>query len=489
MTPTAPKPVRVRLAPSPTGHLHLGTARTALFNWLFARQQHGVFVLRIEDTDKERSKPEFEKGILEGLAWLGIDWDEGPQLDGSQRGPHRPYRQSERADIYRVHLERLLAEGKAYYCYCTKEELESARESMVVQGLPPRYQGHCRAYTSPPEGRKPGAIRFKMPEVEVEFKDLIRGSIAFNASLFGDIVIAKDLNTALYNFAVVVDDEEMKISHVIRGEDHIANTPKQILIGRALGFSEPEYAHLPLILSGDRSKLSKRYAETSLLSYRDAGYAPDALVNFLALLGWHPQGDQEIFSRAELIDAFSIRRIQKGGAVFNEEKLEWLNGQHLKQRTERELADALRNLFGAEAVYAPLFQNQEFLEQVIAATRERMKTLREFPELAGFFFELPVYDANLLVWKEGTKEGVRETLSRVRDILSNLPASQFTTEGISGALDPLIGEQGRGPVLWPFRVALSGRAASPDPIDIARILGKELSLERIAHALTLLDAS
>ena len=317
------------MAPSPTGPLHIGTARTTLFNWLFARGRDGTFILRIEDTDKERSKKEYEEELVEGLKWLGIEWDEFA-------------RQSERTDLYRKYLEKLLTSGDAYYCYCTKEELEGQRQAMLASGVPPKYSGHCRNLAKPPTGRKPEVIRFKVPEIKVEFKDMIRGKVAFDAALLGDQVIAKDLDTPLYNFAVVIDDNEMRITHVIRGEDHLSNTPKQILIFRALGFDEPIFAHIPLILNPDRSKMSKRFADTALTQYREAGYLPEAIVNFLALLGWHPKDDKEILSAEDLIAEFDLARVQKAGAIFNQEKLDWLNREHMKKMSDKELAAAAR---------------------------------------------------------------------------------------------------------------------------------------------------
>jgi len=326
---TAGKSIRVRFAPSPTGPIHIGSIRTALFNWLFARKYGGTFVLRIEDTDKERSEKRYDDELLEGLSWMGLNWDEGPQtasdagqlaLDGAahEKGEFGPYRQSERTAIYHKYLQQLIESGDAYYCYCSKEDIEAQRQMMLAQGLPPKYSGHCRNLAAPPEGKSPEVIRFKTPEVKVEFKDLVRGKVVFDAALFGDFIIAKDLDSPLYNFAVVVDDALMEISHVIRAEDHLSNTPKQILMGRALGFDEPIFAHIPLILNADRSKMSKRFADTALLNYRERGYVPEAMLNFLALLGWHPRGDKEVLSREELIAEFDIDRVQQSGAIFNE---------------------------------------------------------------------------------------------------------------------------------------------------------------------------
>ena len=332
--------IRVRLAPSPTGPLHIGTARTALFNYLFVKRYQGVFVLRIEDTDIERSSPEFEIDIMENLKWLGIEWDEGPDRGGD----FGPYKQSERREIYKKYLRKLLEQERAYYCFCTKEELESERQYQLSIGQPPRYSGKCtnlekkvvEKYLA--EG-KPSVIRFKMPIKKVEFEDLIRGKIEVDSSLIGDIVIAKDLENPLYNFACVIDDFEMRISHVIRGEDHLPNTPKQILIQEVLGFPQPKYAHLPLILGPDRSKLSKRHGAIAISEYKKEGFLPEALVNFIAFLGWHPGTERYIYSLAALIKDFSLERIQKAGAVFNVRRLEFLNGFYIRQKSIDKLTE------------------------------------------------------------------------------------------------------------------------------------------------------
>lgn len=476
--------VRVRIAPSPTGHLHLGTARTALFNWLFARTHGGKFLVRIEDTDRARSLPEYEKEILEGLLWLGLPWDEGPELHGGKKGAFGPYRQSERGAIYEKYVERLLAEGKAYRCYCTKEELEAERQVMLASGLPPKYGGHCRNLTAPPRGRSSAAIRFKTPQARVEFSDLIRGKVSFDASLFGDMVIAKDLAVPLYNLAVVVDDAEMHISHVIRGEDHLPNTPKQILLIRALGLREPAYAHLPLILGKGREKLSKRFAENSLLEYRERGYLPEALINFLALLGWHPAGDEEVFSPDALAAKFDLKRVQKAGAAFDEEKLEWLNAEHMKLLPEDELVRRLVAFLGN----TNMVRDVEFLRKVVRVERGRMKTLGGFLELAGFFFALPDYEARLLIWQDASPVHAREILNRVYGILEALSDGQYARERLQSALEALIRSEGRGEVLWPLRVAVSGRPASPDPLEIIAVLGKEETLRRVMTAIEKLTA-
>jgi glutamyl-tRNA synthetase len=475
MEPKAHKSVRVRFAPSPTGPFHLGSARTALFNWVFARQQNGTFILRIEDTDKERSKKEHEDGILESLRWLGLNWDEGPDVGGE----YGPYRQSEREPIYEKYLKELLDSGKAYYCYCTKEELEAQKEAMIAQGLPPKYSGRCGNLPSPPAGRDPQLIRFRTPEVKVEFKDMIRGSVSFDASLFGDIPIARDLRSPLYNFAVVVDDELMGITHVIRGEDHLSNTPKQILFGRALGFKEPVYAHLPLILSADRSKLSKRYAETSLIEYEKQGYLPVAMINFLILLGWHPKDDREVFRIPELLEAFDIRRVQKAGAVWNEDKLSWLNSEHIRAMDDEALSEALKPLVAEK--YGEV--DGKFLVKIVGVQKERLRTLKEFVDIAGFFFELPQYEWGMLIWNKEPEEKIKEALKEAEAALQNIREEEFGKEKITDALSVVAEKFGRGAAFWPVRVALSGQKASPDPVSIAETLGKEESIRRIEKAL------
>lgn len=463
MTNNPKKEVRVRIAPSPTGPLHLGTARTALFNWLFAKNQDGIFVLRIEDTDLERSDPKYEKDILENLQWLGLNWDKGP------------YRQSERLDIYEKYIKKLLKEERAYYCFCSKEDLEAERQAMLSQGLAPKYSGRCR-HNKKPDPNQPSVIRFRMPETEVVFNDLIRGKVKFNAGLIGDIVIAKDLRTPLYNLAAVLDDFEMKISHVIRGEDHLSNTPKQILLQKALGFSEPLYAHLPLILSPDRTKLSKRYLETSISDYRKAGYLPEALINFLALLGWHPEKDREIFSLEEIIKEFSLKRVQKGGAIFNPEKLDWLNSQYIMALGPEELVERLENF-----IPETWLKNRKFLLSVAQIEKERVKKLTNFPKLASFFFELPDYPAKLLTWEKTSKE---DTLDNLQSIFSLLKDSG---EESRNKIMTLAASRGRGEVLWPLRVALSGQVASPGPLEIMEVLGKEETLKRLEIAIQKLN--
>lgn len=458
-------PVRVRFAPSPTGPFSLGNARTALFNWLFARHEGGEFLLRIEDTDKERSKKEYENQILESLEWLGLAWN-GDIV-----------RQSERIDIYEHYLEQLLNEKKAYYCFCLPEELESERQAQLSQGLPPKYGGKCKNLESREvEARRekePAVLRFKMPSAAVSFTDLVRGKVSFDAGLMGDIVIAKNTREPLYNFAVVIDDNEMNITHVIRGEDHLSNTPKQWLIQEALGFKHPIYAHLPLILGPDRKKLSKRYLDTSLLDFKHKGYLPQAILNFLALLGWHPEEDREVLTANEMIDNFTLPRVQKGGAIFNPEKLEWLNGYYLRNMNMDDLLTAITPFIPER-----WREHKILIKKVLETEKERLKRLSDFTELAGFFFELPDYKKELLVWKNASEDATTKNLEHILRIIQKTPVKDIET-----AVNAFAEQNGRGEVFWPLRAALSGKSASPAPLDILRALGKEESERRVKIAI------
>ncbi len=493
-------PVRVRFAPSPTGFFHIGSARTVLFNWLFAKQNKGKFILRIEDTDVERSAPEYEKDILEGIKWLSLDWDEGPDIGGDCS----PYRQSERLDIYEKYLRQLLEENKAYHCFCSKEQLESDRQAMLAQGLAPKYSGRCRNLSKEEVDNRlkkgeSAVIRFRVPETEIEFSDLIRGKIRFDASLIGDIVIAKNLKSPLYNFSAVVDDFEMKINYVIRGEEHLSNTPKQIFIQKALGFETPEYAHLPLILTPTRAKLSKRLLETSLNDYKNQGYLSEAIVNFLALLGWHPKDDREILSVDDLINEFNLKRVQKAGAVFNIEKLDWLNGQYIKKMDAADLAERIKNFIPPEWAVE---EKKELLIKAVAAEKERMRQLADFKELADFFFELPDYEINLLAWPRpaptsSLEKGMEESQIDKQKTLANLKLlieeinkvfkADFNKEALEKLITPLTEVWGRGELLWPLRVALSGKEASAGPFEIMEVLDKEETIRRLEIAVKKLE--
>lgn len=504
------KKIRVRFAPSPTGPFHIGTARTALFNYLFAKKYKGSFILRIEDTDLRRSNPKYEKDIKDELQWLGIKWDEF-------------YRQSERIDSYTKYLKKSLESGQAFYCGHSKEELEKERkEKLKKKELPIHI---CEHYN---KKLKNGIIRFRPPKKKIVFNDLIRSKVEFDSELLGDISIAKNLKTPLYNFAVVIDDYEMKISHVIRGEDHLSNTPKQILIQEALKLPSPQYAHLPLILGPDKTKLSKRHGVVSVADYQKQGYLPEALINFMALLGWSPQDgilpqksknhlDEEIFSVKELIKKFSLEKIQKGGATFNVAKLDWFNGNYIRQKSLENLTLLCLPYLVERGLINPIFINKQYppayggysleqkyiiaktkkdvpvnkLKKIIGLEQKRMKKLSEAGELTEFFFEKPRYKPNLLKWpraqrarlKEKERKEIIHILNKLEQILSEIKEKDFKIENLKTVLMPEAEKfKDRGYLLWPLRAALTGREKSPGPFEIAEILGKEKVLERIKEA-------
>ncbi len=471
------KPIRTRIAPSPTGNLHLGTARSALFNYLFAKRYEGVFVLRVEDTDLERSKKEYEQNIIDGLNWLGIKWDEGPDPQNPKKylGDFGPYRQAERD--YQPHLQRLLDENKAFFCYHSKEELEAEKENQLKNKEPQRHLCSHFATGRPAGTNEPGIIRLKIDPQKIKFKDLIRGEIEFDTALLGDFSIAKDQKTPLYNFAVVVDDAEMSISHVIRGEDHISNTPKQILICRALGFEAPEFAHLPLLLGPDRSKLSKRHGATSVWEFKEQGYLPQAMINFMALLGWSAGNNQEIFSFKELAEEFSLEKVGKSGAVVNIEKLNSLNSYYLKQMP----AEELRARAGIAASVPP---------KIIFLAQERASTLNEVSSGVAAMMEEPNYEKSLLFWKDNPEEKIKEMLEISQKIISQIDEEVFLEDKIQENLMEEANKVGdRGLLLWPLRVALSGKKQSPPPFVLAEIWGKEKTLTRIGQAIKKLETS
>ena len=467
------------MAPSPTGPLHIGSARTAFFNLLFARHEKGTFILRIEDTDKERSKPEHEIGLIEGLHWLGIDWDEGPNLqDGKliSKGDYGPYRQSERIEIHKKYIAQFLAEGKAYQCYCTKEDLDAQRQESEGRGVPFRYPRTCRNLEVPPSGKTPQAIRLRMPDEAIAFTDLIRGKVVVKASELDDFAIARSDGSPLFNFAVAIDDYQMKITHVVRGEDHISNTPKQIAVYQALGAEPPLFAHLPLILNPDRSKMSKRFADTALADYRAKGYLPGAIVNFLALLGWHPKDDKELFAMDELATEFDLSRVQKAGAVFNQDKLDWLNREYLKKLSDAEIAGMLKPFFKEQKIEV----EENYIEKIVRVERSRAATLSDFIEQGKFFFAEPEYTGQLLVWKDTPRETVGPILKEIHEKISSLLVDEnLDRDTLIAALDDVVKNHSKGEVFWPLRVALSGLASSPDPVDIMIVLGKGESLKRI----------
>jgi len=493
--------VRVRIAPSPTGFLHVGTARTALFNYLFAKKQGGKFILRVEDTDLERSDKKYEKEIFDGLKWLGIEADESPEIGGR----YVPYRQSERIAGYRKYIEKLLKDRKAFYCFHSEKDLESEKQWQTENKLPLLHLCKDWRDLSLKEANEKllageqAIIRFKNPLDRADhlktFYDIIRHQVHFFVRLLGDFSIAKSLDVPLYNFAVVIDDYEMQISHVIRGEDHIPNTPKQLLIAEALGWTKEnkdgigdmqppwQYAHLPLILGPDRSKLSKRHGATSINEYKEQGYLPEALFNFMALLGWNPGDNREIFSKDELIKEFSLEKIHKSGAIFDIAKLDWMNGEYIRKKSVAELTGLCKPYLENFLQFSIFnFQfSKEYIEKIIALEQPRLKKLFEIGGKTDYFFKPPVYDKELLRWKNMSDEEVKISLEQSEKIISNF---QLTTskEKLEGVFFAEIGAGDKGQILWPLRVALTGKKASPGPFEIIEILGKEKTLQRILTA-------
>jgi len=511
--------IRTRFAPSPTGSLNPGGVRTALFSYLFAKKYGGKFILRIEDTDVERSKKEWEGDIFESMEWLGLKWDEGPDMNTENGkgyiGEYGPYRQSERKEIYAGYLKKLLEEGKAYYCFCSKEELESYKQYAMSQGLPPVYPGKCRDLDQATvqkylDQKRPFLIRFKTPKGQkISFNDAVRGKVEFDSTLLGDFSLSKGFDNPLYNFVVVIDDHEMKITDVVRGEDHLSNTPKQILLQEALGLSKVRYAHLPLILNEKKQKLSKRDNVLPIVAYKKEGYFPEAMNNFVAMMGWNPGNDEEVFSLEQLTKEFSVEKIQKGGAVFNPQKLDWLNGFYIRQKPLKELAKLCipfleeRGLikknekmvrpedellpeisYSITATQENIFQDQ--LENIVALHKERLKKLSEIGELADFFFagELD-YPAEMLKWKKMSNEQeIADSLGKCLKILSAIEEKDFIKETLEGILLKEAGTMpDRGYLLWPLRVALTGKANSAGPIDIAAVMGKKKTLQRVEQAI------
>ena len=460
------------MAPSPTGYAHIGSARTALFNWLFAKHEGGKFILRIEDTDKERSKKEYEEDLLAGFKWMGMDWDEF-------------YRQSDRMPIYSKYIQKLLDEDRAFWCRHSEEELEKERQEQLANKSIPRHVCEHKTGSKKQNGEE-GIIRLAVDENsgrKIKFHDLIRGEIEFEERLLGDFSIAKDIETPLYNFAATVDDYEMEISHVIRGEEHIANTPRQILIQEALGFEMPAYAHLPLLLGTDKSKLSKRNGAVSLDEYRKMGYLPEALANFICLLSFTMPDGREIVTMKELVDAFDLLKVHKSGAVFDMKKLDWMNGEYIKRLKDDELAEKITEIQTQFSIFNFQFSKEE-LTKILPLARERIKKLSDISEF-DYFFKEPEYDRGLLVWKNKGFEEIKNSLSLVAEIVREKGTED--KDALRQELDSLSVKLGdRGLAYWPFRVALSGLKASPDPVDMAEILGKQKTLERVKRAIELL---
>lgn len=462
---------RVRFAPSPTGYLHLGNARTALFNYLFSRHENATFILRIEDTDLERSKKGYEEMLIEDLKWMGIGWDEGPDVGG----PHGPYRQSERLEIYMKYVDKLLKSGDAYYCYCTEEELEKEREKAIAEGRPYRYSGKCRNLT--PEERafyegkgiKP-VVRFKVPDKTVVFEDIIRGHVEIDTKEFGDFVIVRQDGMPVYNFVVVIDDALMGITHVIRGEDHLSNTPKQIVIYEALGFAIPQFAHLPIILGEDRTKLSKRHGAVSVRALKDDGFISEAVFNYLSLLGWHPKEEKEILSKEEIIKQFKIEDVNKSPAIFDRTKLRWMNGVYIREILDLDdltkRATAFFEGFGYKADY-------EFYKKVMSAIRDSIETLMEIKERAKVFFvdEFPYTEE--IVNEVKSDENVYKVVEIFYNKIKNLSAiTKEDFKNITKEIQKEYGYKGRA-LFHPIRIALTGEPSGVGLDLLVEVIGIE----------------
>ena len=473
--------VRVRFAPSPTGYLHVGGARTALFNWLFARHSGGKFILRIEDTDRERSKPEYEEAIIRDLQWLGLDWDEGPSIGG----PDGPYRQTERASLYRDQLKKLLSSGAAYQCFCGYKELEAEGGAAQEQGKIYRYSGKCRNL-SPSESeakRKDGqtfSVRLKVPEGTTTFQDLVRGTVTVDHAEIDDFILVRSGGEPTYNFVASVDDALMRISHVIRGDDHLSNTPKQILIYRALGFSEPLFAHIPLILGPDRTPLSKRHGANSVGEFKRHGYLPEAMMNYLALLGWSLDGKTDIFPKEELIRRFTLERVVKSAACFDYEKLQWLNGHYIREADEERIYQlCLEYLWDADAINSDFMrEGGPALKRMVGTVKNSLKTISDVGEQLTYFLgEVHSYDPQGLA-----KYLLPDTVPLLEQAAWILEDSvDFTAMTLEERFRQNAAQKGRkfAEYVHPMRLAITGKTSSPNIFELIEIIGKGRCIVRL----------
>jgi nondiscriminating glutamyl-tRNA synthetase len=479
-----PPSVRVRFAPAPTGLLHIGNARTALFNYLFAKRNGGTFILRIEDTDVERSTEASIDHILEDLQWLGIRWEEGP----GRGGPDGPYRQSQRVSLYRDYTEQLLRESRVYKCFCSNERLEDLRKKQLSKGEMPRYDGHCRSLSGEEvtklesEGLRP-VLRFRVGKGAIVFEDLVHGSMHFESGGMGDFIITRSDGMAAYNFACVIDDHSMHVTHVIRGEDHLSNTPRQILLYQALGWQPPTFAHHPLILGADRSPLSKRHGATAVSQYREEGFLPEALENYLVLLGWTPPSGEEILPLEKIIEDFSLEAISKSAPVFNRKKLEWLNSHYLRKKEGSQLSELLAPY--VEKAGLPIQRvDLNYLNEISGVLKENLVVLSQIEEYLGIFFDEKFF------FEEGAK-GVlldsksRETLRIILNVLEDSP--EITSNHCSSLLSQLAEKTGRkGKDLYPLlRAGVTGKTKGPELVKTLPLLGKERIIRRLKMALEL----
>lgn len=477
--------IRVRIAPSPTGKFHIGTARTALFNYLFAKKFGGKFIVRVEDTDKDRHDDSSLKDILDGLKWLGMDWDEGPEVGG----PYGPYFQQQRLGLYDPFVLQLIDKKLAYRCYCTPEELTLERVAQESKKTAPKYSGRCRRLSATEidqfeQAGRTSAVRFVVEPQKVSFDDLIKGKVEFDAGLFGDFVIQRSDGMPLFVLSNVIDDNLMKISHVLRGEEHLVNTAKQILLADALNFLSPQFGHFPLILNKDRSKMSKRKNPVSISDdYKNRGFLPDALVNYIALLGWNSGTEREIFSMQELIDEFEINRVGTSPSIFDIEKLIWMNGYYLRQKSIGEVADAGREFITNNELQKAVTEEPDYYLNAIALVHDRLKLLSEIEDQIGYFFISPKYEPSLLVAKKSTEANTLAALKSAVKVVSELKTMGLdeVEPALRGAAEDLKIKDGE--LLWAVRVALSGRDASPGAFELLSVIGKEESLKRIKSAI------
>lgn len=478
---TMTSPVRVRIAPSPSGHLHVGTARTAVWNWLFARHHGGQFILRIEDTDTERSFPEMVDSIQASLHWLGLQWDEGP------------YFQSQRQEIYHVWVERLRQSANAYDCYCTPEELAAKRETAQREKKPLHYDGHCRNLTEADRARyqsagRRGALRLRIPEGTAHYNDLVYGEMTRANSELDDFVCVRADGRPTYNFACVIDDHDMRISHVIRGNDHITNTFKQILIYRALGLEPPQFAHLPLNLGKDRHKISKREGATSVIEYQRMGFLPEAMVNFLALLGWSPGDDREIMTAEEMIQAFSLERVNVSNVIFDLQKLEWMNGEYIRKMDTNTLLERLTPVLMESGLVTRLHiqTHWSWMLRVVETLRERMHLLNDIADMGAFYFtDRFDYEAKG-TQKHFGRPGVAEDLNLLASEFAVISEREFNKEHTEDVLRKLAEQLGRSPaeLIHPLRLALTGTTAGPGMFDIIELLGRDQCVQRLQRAVS-----
>ena len=483
--------IKTRFAPSPTGYLHIGGLRTALYNYLFAKQNKGDFVLRIEDTDRSRYVKNAEKQLIKTMQKMGLEWDEGPIMINTtnitEKGQNDPYFQSKRVKIYQEYAQKLIDSKNAYYCTCSEARLKELRELQMAKKLPPKYDGCCRKKDLRPktprlrsgQAEDQFVIRLKVAEQgTVKFNDMIRGEVKIDHSEIDDQILLKSDGFPTYHLASVVDDHLMGITHVIRGEEWLPSTPKHILLYQAFGWDIPEFAHLPLLLNPDKSKLSKRQGDVSVEDFLDKNWLPEALINYVALLGWHPKDNREFFTLKDLVKEFDIKRVQKGGAIFDLRKLHWFNSYHLKQKTETELLELIKT-------QQPISYSQKKFQKILRISKERLTTIAELVEYSKFYFELPNYDAKILIFKKSDNKKTKLGIGKILEKLENVNVKDWKIERLKDCLEKIIKENNltNGDVFWPVRVAVSGLEKSPPPEEIMEVLGKDESLNRIKKAI------